>query len=816
MSKNTLYHLIQVAIDPSAEITGADSISKKTHSLGKNYFMFELPVKNKLNIGVYKILNHHLSVYEGPIGALDLKSQYHYTANFVDELGYEFRLHVYYDANDDMVARPFFSRKIDNNNYENVFCDETEESFKTLADISIHTLISHLRAIQKQKISDLQAEYRKIEKTADLYYKQLPQGKKQYTLLLESMIDNIDSMLECGLSNNAWRAERNFLQSLVESVDLIQPQQNTSTGKSGKLNIQPDSNKKKIELPKLKNNAKAVVIKPKPLSEVVQHLSLRFEQAKLKGNNDRLELLTDIYADLKETELGLVCNAINGSLAEIKKLAAIKKEIEINAKNILMFDYKSIDNCKMFHHVLASEDNILFALLVNKAELLDVLLANNILGIHYKNFNLNTVNYASMADYFFKKGNSQAIIACLSILVKHGALLTDIDQTNGLPYVVNLLLDTNHPLYQVLNDNAAITLNNLVFYKKINQMLRVLCLQENYSAENKDILLHLIEKNKAVIESLQITQLVGKQVIINTQQLFLDPVMVLGKEIIEQLEVDSELFALKRILNQKVKLLMEKLPRDKRETFLQSIPDVMNTLNKALGAITSLDHWPSFAEIKEGVVKRQLTEISLVNLYYELIPLQNKIKSQKNPVRKDKNTEKQLLSQIQELHAVLNDSFEFTWSVIKFENYISNIANILQGILEIPQDEVQIVLEKACLLTRDFSVTLVNPGEIVEKPARVLSAKDVTLYMNILREICGNIVSSPFNAMSQIDELIHSLESEKLTSEYLQNTETKLVVYNSNYDSSTLFSNSLIQARNIKVTNQNITIQPGQELNMIF
>jgi hypothetical protein len=806
MSKNSLYHLIQIALSSHDAIPGTVSFSKKTHSLGKNYFMFELPMESKISFDPYTLLNHHISVYEGPINVMDLKSQYHYTAYFADNFGKEYRLHIYYDANDNMVARPFFSEQVANNDFQPAHCEENEEAFKILATRSIQTLVGFFRETQDQQIAKYQAAYDEIEKKADYFSKFLPAKKGQYMQVLDQLIDKIDQIIECSIADRILLGKKNFLTSLKLSVDMMATHQNTANKSSSNLSKKSENNNQ-IKLPVLKNNSKVFVIKTESLTGILKDLTTRFEQAKQFKDEEQLGMLTTLFAELKENELALVCDAIKGTLTEIKHLNVIKSNIETSAKKILqqylmLGLYEKVTQHKIFHHTISSEDTTKLALFLNKPGLLDLLLKNNIVTIHYKNFRINNENYRSLVDYCFKKSQ----VDCLSVLIKQGASLMEIDDSNGLPYAATLIMDSNHPLYQALKDNETHTLKNHHFYKQLNQVLAVLSSHVDCSKENKKVLLQLIEKNKMNMEFLHLNSLVKTE---SFNQPYVAEIMnTLDEELIQQLNSDSELLALQYKATHKMKLLIEKLSIKDRKKIKDEMPDVMEKLNTTLRAIQSLDLRPTFEEIKDGIIKRQLTELSIIDLYEELIPIQQRNKSKQKPSRQDVKREKEIIETINKLSGFLQESLDFVLSITELKNMIDSIFAHFSSILELPQEKILIVLDEADLATREFKFTLVNAGELIVAPRRIIPPQEVTLFLKKLKEISSGLISNPFKAMSLADELLNALESEKSSKIYLYGNlqpdmskeEKKLSIYNST--SSTFFASSLEEKIESKELNQ--------------
>jgi len=94
-------------------------------------------------VGNYELTHQHLSVYQKSATGIDGESQYHYTAALQME-SCEYRLHLYFDEEDNIVDEPFLYKKV-NNEFKLVNSDEYLESFSPLAKKHVTDVVQRLR-----------------------------------------------------------------------------------------------------------------------------------------------------------------------------------------------------------------------------------------------------------------------------------------------------------------------------------------------------------------------------------------------------------------------------------------------------------------------------------------------------------------------------------------------------------------------------------------------------------------------------------------------------------------------------------------------
>jgi len=697
MSANRLYHFIQLTLSTHNIIPGAVSFSNRQHSLGKQYFLFELAIQNKMKIGLYTLQNHHVSVYEGPIGVLDLKSQYHYTAILKDDLNNTYRLHVYFDANDNLVERPFLSRCISENNYQTVNSDDDQEAFKLLAHLSIQNLIRFLREKLNAQITIYQTEYDEIEKHADWLFQQLPKSKEKYLLTLDKLIHKIDQIAACITPDRVLLGKKAFLNSLKESVGLMNIPEYADTHTTSLL--KNNSHEKSTSTPALfsplKEHPKKFILETQKekLGDVLKNLDSRFMQTKEMNGNLQLTTLTEIFHELTEKELFLEFDKIEAIPLEIKQLKMLKEKVQETARKILekllvQGEFEQAKMLNVFYHLIATKNLLTIALLLNKPALLDMLLTNNLISVHTKNIAINNFEYSSMVDYCFKQNKNRSKIECLSVLIKHGASLMEVDSECGLPYAAQLILDPNHPMCEAIKNNEENTVWNVVFYKQLNQVLNMLKIQPDSTDEKLKLLTCLINLNEKTIDVLSINHQYKIDTSNEIYTEFNNEIKdILCKELICRLQMDPDFISIQTRMNAKQKQFIKKLNYQERMKLKNSIPESLQKLKECLSVINSLDQWPSFESVKAGAIKAQINAITILDLYDELRPLQKKIKSTqltntKGPksYRQDLSRQTYLIEEIKKLSDALNNPLKLMSSYNKARNALTDFINSLSNI----------------------------------------------------------------------------------------------------------------------------------------
>lgn len=161
MTKNTLFNFL--SRQKNSPLPDVKDRVLSTNSNNNAYYRLELPVKEKLRfeLGNKRLMltDHHVSVYEYENKENPNLSQYHYTAHLNDVSGATYRLHVYFDSNNQLAKNPILENA-GQDHYQNLINhSELENQFTALAIRFTYPLIEALKKQQGECIKQLETVY---------------------------------------------------------------------------------------------------------------------------------------------------------------------------------------------------------------------------------------------------------------------------------------------------------------------------------------------------------------------------------------------------------------------------------------------------------------------------------------------------------------------------------------------------------------------------------------------------------------------------------------------------------------------------------
>ena len=623
MPFNALFQVINDAVINKSKLPAKITLAKRKHSEGKEYFFLALPIGATTVIGDYKLISHHMSVYESPLNSGD-KSEYHYTAFFQDKDGKEYRLHIYYNYKDYHVWEPQFCIKDSSNNFVLINSAELDEAFKTLADLSINGLMSHLRTVQKTVITKLQNEYDTLEKKATLLSMDIKKNKIEYLSIMDRLINIQEELATYSNNRREILSKIRLLRSRyaeistpkIESLYLgLEVNAHVPT----ELKEQPIPDHKTSEYDvKQKDTAKSVSAK-QGVKDKIQELNTRLIKYKSIEVEERatftVSCLTELVALEVETDNYTELNELRNQIEELGT--------SLLQNYLLKGEFDKATQLNGFYHLLS--ENI-FDFAIQKSEkdtgLLNFLLKEKILPFNYKNFMIGKVAYSSLVEYYFESGlPDQAKIKGLDALIKNGVSLLALDK-NGLPYAATLIAKPSHPLRSVLESNAELTVNNPVFYKQLIRVLEVLASQPGCSIARKAEINQLIHTNTVSLELLNKKMVISRLSLLPTSLLnTIHPSSAKAHELIATLQIDPEILKLGRLIQQKSTTLLTKLRKQKiarRQDIGQLIELNMETLKNLLVGMSE-STLPTFDKLKKVYKQQQNNIIEFLDLRFQLL-----------------------------------------------------------------------------------------------------------------------------------------------------------------------------------------------------
>ncbi|KGP63534.1 hypothetical protein EP47_12190 [Legionella norrlandica] len=717
MSRNALFNLVKDKIN-KAKISGAIDFSELTHSKGTKYYKFELPLDKEITIGEYTLSHHHVSIFEKPYGWIDSISQYHYTAYFKNQLGTEYRLHVYFDSEDNFVNRPLFSRVTSENEYIPVDCEENEEVFKLLADRSTRDLVKYLRGEQQLVVEDLKKQFEVLESQLTGISESM-RGKEEHLEILDRQIDIQKSLL---LYSNFTPGIRKALKHLLSYKKALMAEIEWSS--ISELTLIPIEDKQEAEVEPVitrsvsakrekpssskkpsffaeASSSKSHTVQKKPakkeedLSVLINKFKLQVEQIKaIKLEDEQLiKQVVNLYAEFKNIDWKYEFGDYSASIEDIKNLKALRTKIEGIGVNLLQRllakgQYQLAEEIAPFFPLLSS-NMVLYALQFNQAQLMALLLKYQTASIHFKDFAIKTVEYASIVDYCFKNSTPETnMLDILDLLVKNGESLMGIDKETGLPFAAILLMQPNHPLRPVLEKNFSLTINNIKFYKQLNQMLNVLPSDFPFDAKTKDEIQELIKENQRKIELLK--QGITYDLVNYNQQLDVTQYFhgTAGEEFVKRLNTDPDVMYNKKEIEKEFDLLLPKLPRIERISTVKAIKMDLDKLRESLNAIEDFDVMPFFEDIKREVIKRQLLTLEMISLKSQLIEVQKEVpkvvfgRKLSKGQRRIAQEQEAIIARMSEIAAVLDSPYDF-YDDSFYEDLIDSLSKMRESLKHI-------------------------------------------------------------------------------------------------------------------------------------
>lgn len=696
MSGNKLYNFITNHIfEKKITINGCENLSLRKHVQGSQYYLFNLPLPGEVQIGSYRLISHHMSVYDIPTGALDLKSQYHYTAYFQTEKGKQYRLHIFYDAQDNLVCEPLLSEIISENSFLSVECFEEMEAFGFLANISLKALVTSLRFAQKTVIRSHQTQFEELEKQASLLSKHLPNNKTDYIALIDKQLIIADEIIQCSNASRTTTEIKSYLIKLKRSVTAMiesSPVAKQVTSQSKKLD-------KKVQYPSRSAATKQAKADKRAVTKTSTTTETQYcfsdDLAKIRGRlqqctqstEDLVKNLNLLHAELVHKSYEIELGEVTVTVRDLDSIRAVENELLTIANSTLqrlIFEkkYNKAKEMSAFYHCI-SENFLTLALAKNDFNLLEFLLSEKIFSAQKKHIEINKNVFSSMVDYCFKSHSADnSKIDLLAKLIQLGASLMEIDSSNELPFAANIL-NRDHLLHPALIKVADKTLDNVLFFKQLNQVLAVLTTQPTCSIELKQKITELHEQNCGRITALNSVAVLRSSIYqprlreANNQAR-----EMLGNELVDQLQADPVISAMTTRAQKSLQHLLMRLKPAERNPIRQHLELHFDAMKQSLSAIKDLSLLPSLELLKNESIKQLITSMRIIALREELIDLQadltlNQQHFHKRQVNKHNNNylrQKILVSEIK----MFSEKLEQPFTLLKdYKEKVDNYNSIL-------------------------------------------------------------------------------------------------------------------------------------------
>lgn len=484
MPKNILFNLISISRQNNGSTNRPyQNAQLKTHLQGGQYYFFPLGLPSqKVNIDHFELYEHHLSVNESPVTTLDCMSDLHYTAFFKGKGNCRYRLHVYFNNNAEIIAKPYFSECNFDGSFKPVACSVYSEVFACLAKQHTQTLLIKLVEAKNNELASYKKAYNEVDLTLSTLCMDPLKNKDMIIDLISrqiGMIESIESLTQFSTRSSELSelvGRKHLLRILGRSILTAKPEVSPPASESSSSSAPPTLPATK---PLAKNKAPAqktaLQEKQENLPEELEHLENNYAQLlKLPSSNcsDSRRLLADLHPKLWELEFKLRHFA-EPEFAMIRRFEKLKKEVEKNAKlqllNLLLTGKFNEAKELASFYTLIPENTALLALQRDNKALFEFLLKNNIVDARISQFEIKEVNYHSLLDFCF----SNQKLDLLKVLLNHKVSLLEINPKTNLPFATELVNNPNHPLYPALQQ--ANTHAEQLMYSRLERILH-LCL----------------------------------------------------------------------------------------------------------------------------------------------------------------------------------------------------------------------------------------------------------------------------------------------------------------------------------------------------
>lgn len=489
MSSNKLYNFVHtVLFKNNRQKVDKATLFQHTHLNGTSYYLLQLPKKNNQFPEGLTLTEHHISIYEQPLNIIDKKSEYHYTALFTDQQRNTYRLHVYFNQFDEMIPPPHLALETGNQQYEPIAVNEFNVNWFDLSQKAINSVITQLRTKQNEQCTLFKNRIEPLDKRTVQLSANLAKNKKVYLNLLAEQIE-LSSQLNVINSEEDNQKQIELLRTIYHQVDSEIPSRRVRSKKTKKAASSAIESPKTDEL----EQEKAIVsLKKQPRSP---KSNVKEEQFAPKINKLSDELL-QVGAISNESEKATVIQVLFQQISELQlmvpssqtNLIQMLKKMEqsiitIGRKHLhLLLAKNKFDAAAQLSPLFpVALDETVFnkALLDLNADLLDFLLKNGRDKLEQFEPKINKKSYGSIIEYLFQCDLSSSKVAqCFQILLSHKISLLKNDSA-GLPFLLPLIEDENHPLTKIFIKNL----------KSSPENLRLLKLTINYFGSQKKLFL---------------------------------------------------------------------------------------------------------------------------------------------------------------------------------------------------------------------------------------------------------------------------------------------------------------------------------------
>ena len=683
MSYNSLFNFIHEHVSRSerSDVGGSHPVLA-LNKQEQRYYRFEFDNKKPTTVGNYRLREHHISVYETE--NIFYQSQYHYTGHFIDEVGREHQLHVYFNTKDEITTLPIFSIHVDGDTFRPIEVEALNEPFMRLARLSCNKILSSLRIELTCKVQQLEEKYNCLENEACAISKDLDTRYEAYISKLREIsvaLQRIISLVSHGHYRQIDAFIQKMLASLVSQHVLSEDVSSTESVMPKEIDIAP------AQLRAI-NPTQTIV-----MDAEINDLMLCFNQLK---NTDEAytRSLMDIYRETYRLSLLVDEEGYSASLNALTNLRTLNRHVCQAGEKLLIVlmlssQFELAKELSPFYHRLTTK-HLFMALTLRKHDLLDFLLESGNFSINTQPVTVKTKDYFSAVHYCIESDTiTNPMVDSLAVLIKHNASIL-INDERGLPLAHRILSIPDHPLRPALEDteiNRAKTVMSVNFYKILISELTCWLVEspldkEERQSVDKALELYHLEKSRAAdarlpyMRTFQGRALQASVATLTRKQ---------GAELFtEKLKRDQDVIQMVSALEKRSKFFISKLaPAIQR----QWVSRAKCSIDEIITQLEGVDIDQSFEEVKSTVIRRCEELREVLEKRIELVDIQSELKDRTRTTISKKTkklicTEARLVREINEYDSRCGEDStlplegEMT-SVKKLLNTLNTLTNAL-------------------------------------------------------------------------------------------------------------------------------------------
>lgn len=708
MSKNKLYYFIAEKFESikfGFNLVQSRFQFKQTKDK-KNYAFYDLSQIKQVvtdDKGTeYHLVSHHASFFETESEGNPCLSQYHYTADFYDNLNKKkYKLHVYFNKNDEVIKGPLFFLDDGKNNYLNL-SDELSDFFVQLAIDKSFSVVSELKKQYYNFLNQIKNEYEKQEQQLSELSKKLTENPGQYTAHLAVIIGLLKELSDYHYDDFYTSLLRLFqaIEFALVKITENQPQLSESESREEPKKSEPEKSTNAST-----NSSKEIKKSPEKIIFAAEKAKQTFLSAEL-ADAKRMEFFLDYN---QKTQDALILTEDQNYTFSVKQLQQVQQLVSSSnlegkkyLENLLL--KKQYDSAKLLAKFAnpVPEKLVRMALMAGNAELLNFLLSHG-------DFPINTFIVADdlspVLFCFYNNKENYPKAACLSILIKYNASIV-VGAKDGLPVAHHIINAAQHPLKEALNKNPDVTIGNSQFYKKL------ICHLNNYlknntvdsdtktkllnAIDNYQFTMKLISKKNPGAYSRQVQNV--EYSLENIRKQFDEQALA---EFLTDPKILAQYSRYKKILLEYNKKISSK--------------EKLNLQSRSSKIINSLDDLVQYLDLNQPDVKEQvcitLTDWSyILELKMQLMDVQNTIRTKKyskrmqNEAGQQQRLIMQELQPYQEKYKILDPE----QSDLKETQGLAEVLKEMQEMLRM--EEIMTLLDKLTVLQEE-AIPLVQKGD---------------------------------------------------------------------------------------------------------